>query len=192
MKVFHSIEVEHILPRNNGRAILDWDNFLLSCKYCNTVKLDHNTTTADYLWPDRDNTDLAFDYDEARVVYPKPTLLPEVAAKASATISLTGLDRNPAGPHEPTEADTRWRSRKEAWDVAKFNLSRWKIAPIKPMAEVIARCALTSGHYSIWMKVFEAEPLVLDEIDCIYRKKGLFKEFLPGTATRVVRANGQI
>lgn len=191
MKVFNSIEVEHILPQNQGGTILSWSNFLLSCKYCNTIKSDHNNNITDYFWPDRDNTDLVFDYDEITIISPKPLLPPQNIAKANATINLMGLDRNPGGPNYPTSSDTRWRSRKEVWDIAKANFNQWKKAPIQPMAVVIANCSLTSGHYSIWRKVFETEQMVLDEIDITYTTKGLFIQYNPN-GTRVVRPSGLI
>jgi len=191
MKVFNSIEIEHILPQNQGGTVLDWGNFLLSCKYCNTIKSDQNANITGYLWPDRDNTDLAFEYDEVRVIYPKNTLANPLKVNAQNSINLMGLDRNPAGPNLPTLSDTRWRSRKEVWDIAKLNLIKWNQAPVQPMAEIIANCALLSGHYSIWMKVFEKEQIVLDEIDQIYRTKHLYKVF-QANGQRVVRLNGLI
>lgn len=191
MKVYNSIEVEHILPQNQGGAVLDWNNFLLSCKYCNTVKNDHNANTTDYFWPDRDNTDLAFEYDEVRVVIPNRALSIPLKTKAQKSISLTGLDRNPLGSNFPTEADTRWRSRKEVWDISRLNLVKWHEAPVIPMAEVIASCALLSGHYSIWSKVFENEVIVLAEIDRIYMTKHLFK-VNQANGQRIVRPNGLI
>lgn len=191
MKLFNSIEVEHILPQNQGGAILSWSNFLLSCKYCNTIKSDHNNNVTNYFWPDRDNTDLVFDYDEIAIISPKALLTPPHITKAKATINLMGLDRNPGCPNYPTSSDTRWRSRKEVWDIAKVNFNQWKKAPIKQMAVVIANCSLASGHYSIWKKVFETEQIVLDEIDIVYTTKGLFIQYNPN-GTRVVRPLGLI
>lgn len=191
MKVFNSIEVEHILPQQQGGAVLSWDNFLLSCKYCNTIKSDHNNTITEYFWPDRDNTDLVFEYDECTVISPRPTLSPQLTAKANATISLMGLDRKPGDIVPPTYADTRWRSRKEAWDEANKSLYNWRQAPIQPMAIQIGACSLLSGHYSIWKTVFENEPTVLDEIDRVYSAKGLFKQY-DANGRRIVRASGLI
>lgn len=191
MKVFNSIEVEHILPQNQGGTVLDWKNFLLSCKYCNTIKSDHNTNITDYLWPDRDNTDLAFDYSEADVI--KPAALPtqQLIDKATSTINLMGLDRFKGGTNEPTFSDTRWRSREEVWTFAKKEFLNWREAPIIQMARSIANAAFLAGHYSIWMKVFYTEQMVLDEIDQIYRTIHLFKEF-QANGDRVVRPNGLI
>jgi hypothetical protein len=191
MKVFQSIEVEHILPQNQGGAIVDWDNFLLSCKYCNTIKKDHNKNLIDYLWPDRDNTDLAFDYTELNVIRPKNTLTSPLNSKAIKTINLTGINRFPGSSLSPTIADTRWKSRKEVWDKAKENYNHWIEAPIIQMARVIANCALISGHYSIWREVFINENIVLIEIDREYNTKGLYKD-LDANGERIIRPSGQI
>lgn len=190
MKVMNSIEVEHILPQNQGGAALDWNNFLLSCKYCNTIKSDHNDNTTDYLWPDRDNTDLAFHYSIAEAVTPKVNLVDDMKDKAKNTIDLMGLDRFRNGENEPTEADTRWRSRKEAWDKAMLCYYKWINDPYPTSAVYIGVAAL-NGNYSIWCEVFKDEPLVLQAIDDAYREIGLFKEF-QANGDRVVRPNGLI
>jgi len=190
MNVSNSIEVEHILPQNQGGAKLDWNNFLLSCKYCNTIKSDNNDNSTDYLWPDIDNTDLAFKYSEDNVIKPKDNISSSLKTLVKNTINLIGLDRTPGGNHKPTEADTRWRSRKEAWDKAKRSYKKWLEAPIKPMAESIA-ISSRNGHYSIWCEVFKDQPIVLQEIDKEYREMGLFKKFkIDGT--RLIRSGGRI
>lgn len=177
MKVYNSIEVEHILPRNQGGAPLDWNNFLLSCKFCNTIKSDHNDNLESYLWPDLDNTDVAFYYSENSVIEPNILISAENILLAENTINLMGLDRIPGGVHEPTEADTRWRSREVAWSVAKISYNNWVELPIEVMAKQIASTALVSGNYSIWMEVFKDIDEVIIEIDKLYLAKGLFKEF---------------
>jgi len=189
MKVHNSIEIEHVLPRNQDGALLQWSNFLLSCKYCNTIKSDHNDNLTDWLWPDLDNTDLAFVYSEERAVEPHPGQPLELQLLARRTIELTGLDRFPGGINEPTEADTRWRSRKEAWDLAQKQYNDWVEAPVIQMARSIARTAL-NGHYSIWREVFQHQPVVLEEIDRVYRKIGLFKKYDNGK--RIIREGGRI
>ena len=190
MQVYNCIEVDHVFSINQGGAPLQWSNFLLSCKYCNTIKSDHNDNLTDYLWPDLDNTDLAFAYAEERAVEPNPNQSQDVQLSARRTIALTGLNRFPGGVNEPTEADTRWRSRKEAWDVARKSYNDWLEAPIIQMARTIAGSSRLKGHYSIWIEVFKDEPVVLGEIDNIYRKIGLFKEYDNGK--RVIREGGRI
>jgi hypothetical protein len=161
MGVTNMIEVEHIVPRNHGGAPLNWDNFLLSCKYCNTIKLDRNLGTAGYVWPDRDNTDLTYSYDILQVIQPVNNL---VQAEATLTINLMGLNRRPGGAVNPTDADTRWIFRLEAWIIAKRSLRNWQSAPSAAMANQIALTAKGHGFYSIWMNVFAGEVMVLDEI----------------------------
>ena len=185
MRVFNCIEIEHLLPQNQGGEPLQWSNFLLSCKYCNTVKSDHNQNVTDYLWPDIDNTDLAFTYSEENAVEPHPDTAENVQCLAQNSIELMGLDRYPGGPHRPTPSDTRWISRKEAWDVARKEYTDWLEAPIIQMARSIARVSL-NGNYSIWIEVFKNVPLVLNEIDDIYREHGLYKKF-DATGNRTVR-----
>lgn len=189
MKVFHSIEVEHVLPQNQGGSVIDWNNFLLSCKYCNTIKSDHNKNLVDYLWPDLDNTDLAFLYSENKVIEPKTSLANNLTLLAQKTIRLTGIDRIPGGI-EPTQADTRWRSRKEAWDLAKTRLAGWMNCLHPELAKAIGTCSL-NGHYSIWCEVFKNEPIVLKEIDLAYKTIGLYKEF-NNNKIRIIRTGGRI
>lgn len=177
MSVHNMIEVEHVIPINQGGNPLAWDNFLLSCRYCNGIKSDNNFDRTNYVWSDRDNTDLVFEYSEIDVIKPNIGMDIRRQAIAQNTIILMGLNRIPGGVTEPTEADTRWRSRKEVWDEARGSLNRWSLAPIQVMAKQIAITSIASGHYSIWQEVFNSEQEVLDAIDLEYLSKGLFKQF---------------
>lgn len=190
MGVKNMIEVEHVHPVNKGGAPLNWNNYLLSCRYCNAVKNDDNSSRAGYLWPDIDNTDLAFDYSEINVIEPKGALPLNVNTYAQATIGLMGLDRKPGGTVGPTFADTRWRSREEVWTIAKDNYNNWLDAPVLAMARSIASCSLI-GHYSIWHEVFKYIPMVITEIDSVYSTKGLFKHINPA-GIRIIRLNANI
>lgn len=194
------IEVEHVHPVANGGNELDWDNFLLSCKYCNTVKSNDNQDRTGYFWPDVDNTDLVYDYTLSnQVVTPKPSLLANHITQAQALIDLVGLNRYPGSGNEPTEADTRWRLRDEAKITAMSSYNRWfKMRNdltnpfVIDMAEQIAETSLI-GFFSIWCKIFENEPFVLEKIDAEWKRRyNNYKEYQPGTTTRIVRPNGQI
>lgn len=191
MGVKNMIEVEHVHPVAHNGDPLSWDNFLLSCKYCNTVKSNNNASREGYLWPDQDNTDLAFEYSESNVIEPKIGLTLQQSVKAQDTINLMGLDRIPDGLNDPTEADTRWRSREEAWTYAKKSCINWHKVPTQTLADQIADTAFLNGHYSIWRKVFKNEQVVLDAIDVAFSAKGLYKEYtLHGN--RVIRPLGVI
>lgn len=188
MATWNMIEVEHVYPINNGGDELEWSNFLLSCRYCNSVKSNDNLDRNDYIWPDRDNSDLVFDYDEVSIISPKPGILVNINQAAGRTINLMGLNRTPGLPNLPTEADTRWRSRFEAWDKANKSLARWRVRPSIEMAEQIAESA-TVGHYSIWCTVFKDEAQVLTKIRRAY--KGTYYECDEG-GIRIVRNGGVI
>lgn len=196
------IEVEHIHPINHGGDELNWDNFLLSCKYCNTVKSNRNLNRTGYFWPDIDNTDLLFEYFlDSRVLDVNTVLSVPIQNNAKALIDLVGLDRYPGNENEPTEADTRWILRDEALIVAKNSYNNWYLiksetdtgSPIRIiMAQQIAQTSLI-GFYSVWCKVFENEELVLNEIEYLWKDKHkTFKEYHLGTTTRLIRARGQI
>lgn len=186
MKVTNMLEVEHVVPRNHGGAPLSWDNFLISCKYCNTIKSNNNTTRNGYIWPDTDNSDLAFRYSEQFVIQPANT---PVQAQAQATIDLMGLDRKPGGPNRPTEADSRWIFRLQTWLIAKRSLKNWQTNPSNAMADQIALTAHGQGFYSIWMTVFAGIAEVTDAIRREY--KNTFYEF-DADGNRTVRPGGII
>jgi len=171
MPVKNMIEVEHVVPKNEDNN-LDWNNFLLSCKYCNTVKSNRNTSRNGYFWPDTDNTFLAFSYSQAKIIEPNNQLAPAKMANAQNTIDLMGLDRYPGAINEPTEKDTRWRSKDEAWGKAQRALERWQKLPNLLMLEQIVETAKGTGHFSIWMEVFKDEIVV---------KQAFIKDFT-GTA----------
>jgi hypothetical protein len=186
MGVTNMIEVEHIVPRDHQGAPLDWNNFLLSCKYCNTVKSNNNVGTDGYVWPDRDNTDLTFNYSQLNVIEPVNN---GVRTEAQATIDLMGLDRRPGGRRRPTQADSRWIHRLEAWLAARRSLKNWNGTPSPAMADQIALTAKGHGFYSVWMNVFKDIPDVLDAI----------RNEFPNTynnidvsGTRILRAGGII
>lgn len=198
MGVNNMIEVEHVHPVANGGNATDWDNFLLSCKYCNTVKSNNNANRVDYFWPDIDNTDLLFDYTlDNKVLLVKSTHNALNQAQANNLINLCGLNRYPGSGTEPTPADTRWRLRDQVMVQAMNSYNNWvKIKQIPLARQVMAnQIAQTSiiGFYSVWCKVFAGEQIVLDEIDQLWRSNfHNFKDFQPNSIVRVVRPGGQI
>ena len=186
MRVTNMIEVEHVVPVANGGEELDWNNFLLSCRYCNGNKGNNNQDRAGYLWPDRDNTDLAIAYSPDKVVEP---IDGDVRAEAAATIDLMGLNRSPVGPVRSTVADLRPVNRAECYLAANLARSYYEAAPSSAMAKSAGLTASGFGFYSIWMTVFANYPEVQGEI----------REAFPGTyvvmdetGNRTVRPGGLI
>ena len=184
--VTNMIEVEHVVPISQGGGELDWNNFLLSCKYCNTNKRDNNISRNGYLWPDRDNTDLAFAYDIHSVIRPR---VGSRQREADATILLMGLNRGGAGAPAATVADLRPSHRIDCWLAAQRALELYMEQPTERMAELVAIAAQGRGFYSIWMTVFSDYPQVQQYIRVAF----------PGTyveededGVRVVRPGGLI
>jgi uncharacterized protein (TIGR02646 family) len=174
MKIENGPAVEHVLPKKKNPALeRDWHNFLLSCDYCNSGKQDKDVSLHDYFWPDRDNTFRAFFYADGIVSVAPGLASPADQARASRTISLTGLDRMPGGPKEPTGRDQRWIQRRIAWGKAtraRSNLSRRDTPELR---EQIVETATSTGFFSIWMAVFA------DDTDMKQR----FIQAFPGTCT---------
>lgn len=110
--------VEHVQPKGGeaGHPELErtWDNFLLGCPYCNSVKRERSVALPDFFWPDQDNTFRAFKYDLDRAPQVADGLNPAQQKTAERTLRLTGLDREPTHP-QLTRKDRRWLKRREAW-----------------------------------------------------------------------------
>jgi hypothetical protein len=154
-------DVEHVRPKGgkagNPALELVWDNFLLGCIYCNTVKGDTPVRLNQYFWPDRDNTFRLFRYDRDRAPQVKPGLAGPARSRARKTLLLTGLDREPGHP-DLTPRDTRWVKRREAWGKALRALDRLTRCPTAPMRAQILDTATSTGFFSVWMTVFAGHP----------------------------------
>ena len=157
-----SSEVEHVSPKvldEDGR--LNWDNFLLACKTCNTVKSRKKTSDEAFLRPDRDNTFLAFVYSMGGFVKTSngSVLDKENAIRAQNLIDLVGLDRNPAeGWPNPSPRDDRYEKREAIWRFATLLKSKFLDTPED--VETIVIGAYELGFFSVWMAVFHDFPTV--------------------------------
>ena len=156
----HVPEVEHREAKSSGGEELDWDNFLLSCKYCNTRKgkIVKKGDLQKYLWPDIDDTFHAFSYEED---------LPQVNAeylnliadgsyqKALNLLKLIKLDNRPT----KTERDRRFFARNEARNSALMSRAGWLSMETSSdrdtYLETIVMLAKASGFFSVWMLVFK-------------------------------------
>lgn len=169
------IDVEHVQPKNSqGHLKLEWDNFLLACINCNSIKGKEPIILDEYLWPDKDNTLLAFQYTDGGLITISLTLTTAIKQLAEKTIKLTGLDRYPSlDPlKNPEMSDTRWRERRTTYDKAKRAEKNLVNCNVIPMREQIVDTATATGFFSIWMSVFK------DDSDMLQR---LLQAF-PGTS----------
>ncbi|HEV7280935.1 MAG TPA: HNH endonuclease [Pirellulaceae bacterium] len=173
------LAVEHIQPKGlpaYAHLIGRWDNFLLGCVNCNSTKGDKDVSLSETLLPDRDNTARAYEYTLDGRVVPATALSRSQTAMAERTLSLTGLDR---GPYSVIDSNgqlvaiDRVNQRKEILLIAQESRRDLQSNPSEQFRRQIARTALGHGFFSIWMKVFDDDPVV---------RRLLIAEFV-GTAT---------
>lgn len=170
------LAVEHIQPKSlpqYAHLETEWTNFLLACVNCNSAKLATPVEFDQFIMPDRDNTFVAFKYEENGRVEVLDTLTPAHQAMASATCELVALNRL---EHQGWKEDMlfsaleRISQRVQAWIQAKE--ARLDYENGRSSARAIAREAASAGLFSIWMAAFEG---------CSEVRKEIIKAF-PNTA----------
>ncbi|MGP8321501.1 MAG: HNH endonuclease [Methanosarcinaceae archaeon] len=176
MHLDSALAVEHIKPKkppgsseNIQERELDWHNFLLACPNCNSTKGNKDVIPDDYLWPDRDNTFLAFTYSEGGIITSFTGMSAELQSKANATLKLTGLDK--CSPNDTRASDRRLLNRRDAWSIAIQAKDHIFQDDSDDLRDTIV--TLSSGYWSIWMTVFQDDPDMLQR----------FIKALAGTAT---------
>lgn len=158
-----NLAVEHVVPKSLEKALeTEWTNFLLGCTNCNSVKGDQPVIVDDVLWPDRDNTFLAFKYVKGGFVYLAEDLSPVQEAKAQALLDLVGLQRHRArGWGRPAPRDKRWEQRDQVWAAAERCRKNYEILEEADAAkEFVLTAAEGFGFFSVWMTVFDTYPSV--------------------------------
>lgn len=170
MPIKHVPEIEHIVSKTKGGDLTAWDNLNLGCKYCNSRKkaiiTPHNKN--DYMWPDEDNTAIAYSYTNGFPMVNKDVLneLDTTGAccqKAKNTYNLVKLGNIP----KEGEKDKRFPERNTAYHKALKSLENWQHVKDAPecyqndMKEQIMMTATADGFFSVWMTVFSAEPQIL-------------------------------
>lgn len=153
------LAVEHVLPKSRHKDLkFSWENFLLACVNCNSIKGDEDLVLGDYFWPDRDDTFAIFAYREGGVIRVADHLLGDERKRALDTILLTGLDRR---PRAASASDRRWLKRLDAWTNATEALRELKETehgqPDERRRRGVVREAVATGFWSVWMTVFAAD-----------------------------------
>jgi len=172
-----SLAVEHIENKASYPVKeSNWDNFLLSCVSCNSIK--GVKSVVDVLLPDRNNTFEVFLYLESGFIQVRPDIEPILSVKAQALLDLVRLDRI---PHKNGYAgtDTLWLERKESWDLAQRYLQKYKTNGCD--IETVKDLAKSRGFWSVWMQVFQNEPAVQKALLSAFpgTKLKYFKSLLP-------------
>jgi uncharacterized protein (TIGR02646 family) len=188
-----NIAVEHIQPKSkNANLELDWDNFLLACKNCNSIKGDQSVVLDEYLWPDKDNTLLAFLYISGGLIITSPNLSPSLLQKAKNIIKLTGLDRVPSDDlsENPEMKDTRWRERRTAIDKAERAYKHLLANNTEEMRFQIVDTATSTGFFSVWMTVFHQDSDMLKRLIEVF--PGTSNDCFDPKSVPINRPGGQI
>ena len=178
-----SLAVEHMAPKSVHRVReVDWENFLLGCTNCNSVKGDKDVADDDVLWPDRHNTMLALAYSRGGFVRLAEGLSPALRRRARVLVDLVGLDRHRGGP-QPARRDNRWKDREEAWAAAALCLDQFQALDGSEEArELVLVAAKGYGFFSVWFVVFDGHVDV---------RLALIDAF-PGTATSCFAEDGSL
>jgi len=165
-----TLDVEHIYCKvAHPKRAHDWENFLVSCKSCNSYKHVHLGSSVQtnlegrFLWPHLDNTFLAFRYfPDGRVELAKNLAASAHSQCGIDTLAMCGLMKSPkaALQYQPDIAYDSMRLRKEAWEIAHMQREAYRITKGKISLNKLAKNAKKIGHFSIWMQVFKGVPEV--------------------------------
>lgn len=165
-RVSTGLAVEHIQPKDgpNAKAELknSWINFLLACVNCNSCKGAKTVNFETLLFPDRDNTFIAYQYENDGTISISPELSEQQNHLAINTLELLGLDKPKEAyldDNEQLVALDRASQRMEVIAVARGSLQLFvESNESEPMQNAITLVALGYGFFSIWMKVFDNYP----------------------------------
>ncbi|BBL57947.1 hypothetical protein MKFW12EY_15600 [Methylomonas koyamae] len=180
------IHVEHKKPKKEyPETEFQWSNFLLACGNCNSGKGHGQLNLDDYVWPDSDNTLLAFSYDAQGRVLPNKIHAEPINRKIETTWLALGLNKHPdrqiTGQQTPSSKDKRWLHRQQAWQNASKRKSQLAVFDSEERRAEIVEMALQRGFWSVWMTVFQ------DDADM---RRRLIEAF-PGTAKACFDKNTQ-
>lgn len=153
-----SIHVEHIQPKSKVTGLeLNWNNFLLACGNCNSIKSSKTINVSNFFWPDQDNTARALEYKDGGLVQPSSDLPHNLFLIAKNTLNLTGLNRIPSDDPSvnPEMSDMRWRERRIALEKAKRAKGNLKTMDTVQLRDQIVDTATSTGFFSVWMTVFK-------------------------------------
>jgi uncharacterized protein (TIGR02646 family) len=158
------LAVEHIQAKDPAgpysHLVGRWTNYLLGCVNCNGTKKDKDVQLDATFLPDRDNTAVAFDYTKDGKVVPAPGLSAGNKQIAEDTLKLTGLDKPTSGVTDENGELVfvdRVSQRMSIWLMAVSFQEDLAESPTPAMRRAIVKAAMTSGLFSIWMKVFEQD-----------------------------------
>ena len=159
-----SLHVEHIYGEKcrdmagnliYGHLKYRWDNFLLACVNCNSVKGNKDIAVLNPYMPHENNLLHFIEIDIGASVQIKPLVAGNEMLRTRAFIDLVGLDRTPGHP-DYSDLDDRWENRLKVYDLANRQLAKYSLPNPTTDIENIIALAETNGYFSIWYYVFDA------------------------------------
>ncbi|AXJ00028.1 TIGR02646 family protein [Cyclonatronum proteinivorum] len=168
-----SLHIEHIKGqkvRNKEGGLIyddlkfDWNNFLLACSNCNSIKSNKDIALTNPYLPHQNNLLHFIEITAAGTVGIKANVTESDLIKTKAFIDLVGLDRHPGHPHYAEFGDDRWESRLATIDIANRQLKKYKATPRETDLENIVNLAKGWGFFSVWYYQFYSHPEVLDAL----------------------------
>jgi len=185
----HDLAVEHKLPKNyqhNKHLELEWTNFLLACRNCNSTKGTKDIKLNELMWPDTNNTFYAFVYGPDAMIRVNPALNDGQKLMARSLLELVGVSRKLEMDSrlrvDPKLKDRRWMNREEAWRLAVDAYSDLQTSDTVSLRKYIIRLAQAKGFWSVWMTVFASDKQMAAE---------LIRGF-PGTSTSCFDADCRV
>ena len=186
------LAVEHLRPKSHDPGLRNtWSNFLLACVNCNSCKCDTPINLQEYLWPDVDNTMLAFQYEPGGIITASVGLSAGLVGKAQETIRLLGLDMYPGNPgREPSISDQRWLRRQQAWQKAERYRTVLAQRGCEEGRALIVDGATGRGEFSIWWAAFHGDADMRRRLREAF--VGTAHACFDGTESLVARNGGQL
>jgi hypothetical protein len=159
-----ALHVEHIFAKGaidiHGTLIYDhlkhrWDNFLLACVNCNSIKSNKDIAISNPYMPHLNNLLRFIEVTQGGLVKIKNGVAGVDLTRANAFIELVGLDRVPGHPRY-SDKDDRWDNRLKVYDIASRQLKKYTLVNPATDLETIIDLAKTNGYFSIWYYIFGA------------------------------------
>ena len=185
---YSSLAVEHVQAKKYrdaaGVAIYahlseSWENFLLACRHCNSIKGNQNVALPGNYMPHLTNTWHCFVLGPGGIVEVNPHLAAPALAAAETLMKLVGLDRRPGHPRYSPK-DRRWEKRFNAWQLAEQYEPEYAAGRIT--VQTVCDLAVPRGFWSVWMTVFAAHPLVQQALVVAFQ--GTFAGYATAGLTR--------
>ena len=176
-----SLHIEHVLDKMNYDNLkYKWDNFLLACCNCNSIKAGKNVALTNPFLPHQNNLVHFIEVDRGGCIKIKNGVVGSNLNRTIEFIDLVGLDREPGHP-KYKHSDDRWENRMETKDLAERQFCKYTSTPKKTDLETIITLAKEKGFFSVWYYQFSGYSEVLDALINGILVKGVQIEPFKGT-----------